>query len=69
MKIKSLRVFYRLSFAVVLCACLAFFVSTCKDDEECKKCEHKTIEGRSATFCDDELKEAERSDSDWKNCK
>ena len=59
----------KIACTVILCAGVAFFVSTCKDDEECKECEHKTIEDNTKTFCDDELKEAQRPDSDWKNCK
>jgi len=59
----------KLAGVLVFCAGIAIVVATCNEDEDCKKCEHKTIENRTATFCGDELKEAQRSDSDWKNCK
>ena len=61
--------FLRVACSLVLCAGIAVFVTMCDDDVDCKKCESKTQEGKTATFCGDDLKEAQRSDSDWKNCK
>jgi uncharacterized lipoprotein YehR (DUF1307 family) len=61
--------FFKIACAMVLCAGIAMLVSTCGEEEECKKCENKQEGVQSATFCGDELKEALRSDSDWKNCK
>ena len=71
MKVKRNIGLFRFACIAVLCAGVAFFVSTCKDDDEevCKTCEHKTIEDKTELFCGDDLKEAQRSDSDWKNCK
>ena len=54
---------------VILCAGIVVFVTMCAKDEECKKCENKSPDISAATFCGDELKEAERPDSQWKNCK
>jgi hypothetical protein len=61
--------FWMLLGAFVVCAGMIAVVSACGDDEECKKCENKDSDIPAATFCGEALKDAQRSDSDWKNCK
>ena len=62
MKVKGNIGFFRFACIAVLCAGVAFFVSTCKDDDDdCKTCTKNagTEEEESRTYCGDELKEAE----------
>ena len=56
MKVKENVGFLRLAGIAVLCAGIAFIVSTCNDDE-CKKCTN-SANGEVWEACDDELKEA-----------
>jgi len=62
------RKFWIFLSAFVLSAGIIVVVAACGDDEKCKTCTNKKTDAKEE-FCGDDLIEALRPDSDWKNCK